>query len=105
MSLCSINVIHVPGKGSRNLKSWNGAVSQGNGPTGVAFKLIIALVHLNRSSLVCMPVCNYDGEVIGVAQIMNKREGSDDSSAGVGHQFTETDLKVDKCNDMEILFN
>ena len=22
-------------------------------------------------SLVCMPVCNYDGEVIGVAQIMN----------------------------------
>ena len=46
-----------------------------------------------------MPVCNYDGEVIGVAQIMNKREGSDDSSAaGVGgHQFTETDLKVDKC--------
>ena len=44
-----------------------------------------------------MPVCNYDGEVIGVAQIMNKKEGSDDRSAGVGHQFTETDLKVDEC--------
>ena len=72
-------------------------LSQRNRPTGVAFKLIIALVYLNRSSLVCMPVCNYDGEVIGVAQIMNKREGSDDSSAGVGHQFTETDLKVAEC--------
>ena len=69
-----------------------------NGPTGLAYRLIISLVYLNRSSLVCMPVCNYDGEVIGVAQIMNKREGSDDSSAGGGgHEFTETDLKVDKC--------
>ena len=34
-----------------------------------------------------MPVCNYDGEVIGVAQIMNKRDGCND-------EFTETDLKV-----------
>lgn len=39
-------------------------------------------------SLVCMPVCNYDGEVIGVAQIINKRGGSNN------HEFTETDLKV-----------
>ena len=37
-----------------------------------------------------MPVCNYDGEVIGVAQIMNKRDDDDN----VGHEFTETDLKV-----------
>ncbi len=37
------------------------------------------------SSLVCMPVCNYDGEVIGVAQIMNKEQGE---------EFTEMDLKV-----------
>ena len=37
------------------------------------------------SSLVCMPVCNYDGEVIGVAQIMNKEKGA---------VFTEMDLKV-----------
>ena len=35
-----------------------------------------------------MPVCNYDGEVIGVAQIINKRGG------GNNHEFTETDLKV-----------
>ena len=35
-----------------------------------------------------MPVCNYDGEVIGVAQIINKRGGSNN------HEFTETDLKV-----------
>ena len=38
-------------------------------------------------SLVCMPVCNYDGEVIGVAQIINKRGGED-------NLFTEQDLKV-----------
>lgn len=38
-------------------------------------------------SLVSMPVCNYDGDVIGVAQIMNKRGCSN-------HEFTETDLKV-----------
>ena len=35
-----------------------------------------------------MPVCNYDGEVIGVAQIINKRGGCNN------HEFTETDLKV-----------
>lgn len=39
-------------------------------------------------SLVSMPVCNFDGEVIGVAQIMNKTGGEDD------HEFSETDLKV-----------
>ena len=41
-----------------------------------------------------MPVCNYDGEVIGVAQIINKRGGCNN------HEFTETDLKVtiDKIN-------
>ncbi len=36
-----------------------------------------------------MPVCNYDGEVIGVAQIINKRGGDNDDN-----QFTEKDLKV-----------
>ena len=35
-----------------------------------------------------MPVCNFDGEVIGVAQIMNKTNGSH------GYEFSETDLKV-----------
>ena len=46
-------------------------------------------------SLVCMPVCNYDGEVIGVAQIINKRH--EDSSAvdsSENHQFKDSDLKV-----------
>ena len=39
-------------------------------------------------SLVSMPVCNFDGEVIGVAQIMNKTNGNH------GYEFSETDLKV-----------
>ena len=52
-----------------------------------------------RSSLVCMPVCNYDGEVIGVAQIMNKRDGGDDEG---GDEFTETDLKVRSVTDNNI---
>ena len=34
-----------------------------------------------------MPVCNFDGEVIGVAQIMNKTNAE-------GYEFSETDLKV-----------
>ena len=38
-------------------------------------------------SLVSMPVCNFDGEVIGVAQIMNKTNSD-------GFEFSETDLKV-----------
>ena len=38
-------------------------------------------------SLVSMPVCNFDGEVIGVAQIMNKT-GQDD------YEFSDADLKV-----------
>ena len=37
--------------------------------------------------MVSMPVCNFDGEVIGVAQIMNKK-GHD------SHEFSQTDLKV-----------
>ena len=52
-------------------------------------------------SLVCMPVCNHDGEVIGVAQIINKRENNnkggnkdDDDSSSSSSSFTETDLKV-----------
>ncbi len=40
-------------------------------------------------SLVSMPVCNFDGEVIGVAQIMNKKNSQDSQ-----HEFSETDLKV-----------
>ena len=42
-------------------------------------------------SLVSMPVCNFDGEVIGVAQIMNKTEGRHGQSQ---HEFSDTDLKV-----------
>ena len=38
-------------------------------------------------SLVSMPVCNFDGEVIGVAQIMNKTDSE-------GYEFSDTDLKV-----------
>ncbi len=35
-----------------------------------------------------MAVCNFDGEVIGVAQIMNKR------GPGDVNEFSDTDLKV-----------
>lgn len=48
-----------------------------------------------------MPVCNYDGEVIGVAQIMNKRDGEN-------HAFTQTDLKVRQYSQITfilVLFN
>ncbi|XP_040576240.2 cGMP-specific 3',5'-cyclic phosphodiesterase [Lepeophtheirus salmonis] len=38
-------------------------------------------------SLVCMPICNYEGEVVGVAQIINKRENLD-------LQFDKEDLKI-----------
>ena len=51
-------------------------------------KEVDAQTGYRTHSLVCMPVCNYDGEVIGVAQIINKRGG------GNNHEFTETDLKV-----------
>jgi len=46
--------------------------------------------------LVSMPVCNYDGEVIGVAQILNKKsKKSDDSENNENFEaFTEEDLKV-----------
>ena len=53
-------------------------------------KEVDAQTGYRTHSLVCMPVCNYDGEVIGVAQIINKRGG------GNNHEFTETDLKVQK---------
>ena len=53
-------------------------------------EFVSLLIHPPSSSLVCMPVCNYDGEVIGVAQIMNKQDGGGDE----GDEFTETDLKV-----------
>ena len=51
-------------------------------------KEIDAQTGYRTHSLVCMPVCNYDGEVIGVAQIINKRGGINNN------EFTETDLKV-----------
>ncbi len=45
--------------------------------------------------MVCMPVCNYDGEVIGVAQIVNKKAEDGDSEDEDGEQqFKEGDLKV-----------
>ncbi|XP_014216594.1 cGMP-specific 3',5'-cyclic phosphodiesterase isoform X2 [Copidosoma floridanum] len=36
--------------------------------------------------ILSMPICNYDGDVIGVAQIINKTNGS--------HEFTERDVEV-----------
>ncbi|XP_071946809.1 cGMP-specific 3',5'-cyclic phosphodiesterase-like isoform X2 [Antedon mediterranea] len=39
-------------------------------------------------SILCMPICNHDGEVIGVAQVMNKITGS--------HEFTAKDEEVFK---------
>lgn len=36
--------------------------------------------------ILCMPICNYEGEVIGVAQIINKTDGSD--------EFSEHDVVV-----------
>ncbi len=55
-----------------------------------------------------MPVCNYDGEVIGVAQIVNKRDHTDEEDEGEEEseekafkdggdgsgEFDEADLKV-----------
>lgn len=38
------------------------------------------------SSILCVPISNYEGEVIGVAQIINKTDGSD--------AFTEHDVQV-----------
>ena len=37
-------------------------------------------------SLLCMPIFNYDGDVIGIAQIMNKKDGS--------HEFGNADEEV-----------
>ena len=44
-------------------------------------------------ALVTMPVCNFDGEVIGVAQIMNKKNDEDESGIS-NSEFSEADLKV-----------
>ncbi|XKL66408.1 hypothetical protein PGB90_009828 [Kerria lacca] len=38
------------------------------------------------NSILCVPICNYEGEVIGVAQIINKTDGSD--------AFTEHDIQI-----------
>lgn len=46
-----------------------------------------------------MPVCNYDGEVIGVAQIINKKNNNQDQTSQEDSQqfeFNEVDLKVRK---------
>jgi len=40
--------------------------------------------------IVSMPICNHDGEVIGVAQIINKTDGSD--------EFSERDVEVSSNN-------
>ncbi|KAK8747845.1 hypothetical protein OTU49_016178, partial [Cherax quadricarinatus] len=37
-------------------------------------------------SVLCMPVCNYEGEVIGVAEIINKKNGT--------NEFTRQDVEV-----------
>lgn len=36
--------------------------------------------------ILCVPICNYEGDVIGVAQIINKTDASD--------EFTERDVEV-----------
>ncbi|XP_013378617.1 cGMP-specific 3',5'-cyclic phosphodiesterase isoform X3 [Lingula anatina] len=41
-------------------------------------------------SILCMPILNYEGDVIGVAQIINKRTGDE------VHEFTEDDVEVFK---------
>ncbi len=38
------------------------------------------------NSILGVPICNYEGEVIGVAQIINKTDGSD--------AFTDHDVQV-----------
>lgn len=39
------------------------------------------------NSILCMPICNYEGDVIGVAQIINKIDGSQE-------EFTLHDVEV-----------
>ena len=41
-----------------------------------------------------MPVCNFDGEVIGVAQIMNKKNDEENEGGISNTEFSEADLKV-----------
>lgn len=38
------------------------------------------------NSILCMPICNYDGDVIGVAQIINKTDEC--------QEFTQHDVEV-----------
>lgn len=38
------------------------------------------------NSILCMPICNYEGDVIGVAQIINKTDNS--------QEFTAHDVEV-----------
>ena len=38
------------------------------------------------NSVLCMPVCNFEGEVIGVAEIINKKNGT--------NEFTIQDVEV-----------
>ncbi|XP_041476660.1 cGMP-specific 3',5'-cyclic phosphodiesterase-like isoform X4 [Lytechinus variegatus] len=56
-------------------------------------------------SIMCMPICNHDGEVVGVAQVINKITGShefatkdeevQDSTEILGsHEFTKADEEV-----------
>lgn len=52
-------------------------------------KEVDAKTGYSTHSLVSMPVCNFDGDVIGVAQIMNKM----DPASGC-FEFAEADLKV-----------
>lgn len=47
--------------------------------------------------ILCVPICNYDNEVIGVAQIINKTDGS--------HSFTEHDVEASSITIHLIMFN
>ena len=44
----------------------------------------------HTKSILCMPILNYEGEVIGVAQIMNKTDGTP--------EFTQQDEDVGSTN-------
>lgn len=43
----------------------------------------------STSAVMCLPVCNYEGEIIGVVQLMNDRKPGFESK-----EFSETDVKV-----------
>lgn len=44
------------------------------------------LTGYRTCSVLCMPVCNYEGTVIGVAEIINKKNGT--------NEFTAQDVEV-----------